>query len=112
MMNAGKFLVPAVDEITVAAEFAIAARAAEKPDTDALTDRPALDARTQRIDPPDDLVAWDARAPTGNWPSTVPASEWQTPRASTRTRTSPRPGACDVFSVSSSRPALTACTAR
>src|ERR1700719_1162494 len=40
---------------------AIAARPAEKPDTHALTDHPALNARTKRIDPPDDLMAWDAR---------------------------------------------------
>ena len=60
-MNAGIFLVPAVHEIAVAAELAIAARPAEKPDTHALTDHPALNARTKRIDPPDDLMAWDAR---------------------------------------------------
>jgi hypothetical protein len=53
-MNAGIFLVPAVHEIAIAAELAIAARAAEKPDTHALTDRPALDTGTKRIDPPDD----------------------------------------------------------
>ena len=61
MMNAGIFLVPAVHEIAVAAELAIAAGAAEKPDTHALTDRPALDTGAKRIDPPDDLVAGDAR---------------------------------------------------
>src|SRR5882762_1062887 len=61
MMNAGIFLVPAVHEIAVAAELAIAARPAEKPDTHALTDHPALDAGAKRIDPPDDLMAWDAR---------------------------------------------------
>jgi hypothetical protein len=33
MMNAGKFLVPAVHEIAAAVELAIAARPAEKPDT-------------------------------------------------------------------------------
>src|SRR5215831_20114242 len=49
MMNAGIFLVPAVHEIAFAAELAIAARAAEKPDPNALTDRPALDAGTKRI---------------------------------------------------------------
>src|SRR5262245_36534505 len=36
-MNAGKFLVPAVHEIAMAAEFAIATRAAEKSDTYPLT---------------------------------------------------------------------------
>ena len=61
MMNARKFLVPAVDEIAFAAELAIAARTAEKPDTHALTDCPALDTGTERIDPPDDLMARDAR---------------------------------------------------
>src|SRR5215469_1757003 len=43
MMNAGVFLVTAVHEIAAATELAVAARSAEKPDTDALTDRPALD---------------------------------------------------------------------
>src|SRR5262249_8976406 len=61
MMNAGKFLVAAVHEIAIAAELAIAARAAEKPDTHALTDGPALDTGTKRIDPPDDLMAGNAR---------------------------------------------------
>ena len=61
MMNAGIFLVPAVHEIAIAAELAIAARAAEKPDPHALTDRPALDTGTKRIDPADDFMAWDAR---------------------------------------------------
>jgi hypothetical protein len=61
MMNAAKFLVPAVHEIAAAAELAIAARAAEKPNSNALTDRPALNAGTKRIDAADDLMAWDAR---------------------------------------------------
>src|SRR5215831_13003984 len=61
MMNAAIFLVPAVHEIAIAAELAIAARAAEKPDPNALTDHPALDAGTKRIDAADDLMAWDAR---------------------------------------------------
>src|SRR5215472_8580269 len=61
MMDAAIFLVPAVHEIAVAAELAIAARAAEKPNPNALTDRPALDAGTKRIDAADDLMAWDAR---------------------------------------------------
>ena len=61
MMNAGIFLVPAVYEIAIPAELAIATRAAEKPDTHALTDRPALDTGTKGIDPPDDFMARDAR---------------------------------------------------
>src|SRR5262249_56847550 len=61
MMNAGIFLVPTVHEIAIAAELAIAARTAEKSDTDALPNRPALDTGTKRVDPPDELVAWDAR---------------------------------------------------
>jgi hypothetical protein len=55
MMNAAIFLVPAVHEVAVAAELAIAAGAAEKPDPNALTDRPTLDAGTKRIDAADDL---------------------------------------------------------
>src|SRR6516225_1503235 len=42
VINTGIFLVTAVHEVAVAAELAIAARAAEKPDTHALTDRPSL----------------------------------------------------------------------
>src|SRR5262249_36233423 len=61
MMNAGIFLVPAVHEIATAAELAIAARAAQKPDAHALTGRPALDTGTKRVDPPDELMTWDAR---------------------------------------------------
>src|SRR5262249_50410465 len=61
MMNAGIFLVPAVHEIAIAAELAIAARAAEKPDAHALTERPALDSGTKRIDAAYKLMAWDAR---------------------------------------------------
>ena len=61
MMNACMFLVPTVHEIATAAELAIAARTPEEPDTHPLTDRPALDTGTKRLDPPDELVAWDAR---------------------------------------------------
>jgi hypothetical protein len=61
MMNAGIFLVSAVHEIAIAAELAIAARAGEKPDTHALTDRPSLDTGTKGIDSPDDLMARNAR---------------------------------------------------
>src|SRR5215813_13312847 len=61
MMNAGIFLVPTVHEIAIAAELAIAARASEEPDAHTLTDRPALDTGTKRVDPPDELVARDAR---------------------------------------------------
>src|SRR5215469_16132446 len=61
MMNAGVFLVTAVDEIAVATKLAIAAGPAEKPDTHALTDHPALNTGAKRIDPPDDFMAWNAR---------------------------------------------------
>jgi hypothetical protein len=60
-MNAGVFLVPAVYEVAAAAELAVATGAAEKPDTHALSDRPALDTRTKRIDSADNLVTRDAR---------------------------------------------------
>src|SRR5262245_8370898 len=65
MMNAGIFLVPTVHEIAIAAEVAIAARTAEKSDTHALPNRPALDTGTKRIDPPNELVARDARPING-----------------------------------------------
>ena len=61
MMNAGIFLVPTFHEIAIPAEVAIAARTAEKSVTHALANRPALDTGTKRIDPPDELVARDAR---------------------------------------------------
>jgi hypothetical protein len=64
-MNAGVFLVLTVHEITTAAELAIAARTAEKSDTHTLSNRPALDTGTKRIDPPNELVAWDARPING-----------------------------------------------
>src|SRR5271163_2125302 len=48
----------------------------------------------------------------GNTPSTVAESEWHTPQASTRMRTWPAGGSTSGFSVSSSLPLLTACTAR
>ena len=60
-MNAGVFLVPAVHEVAVATKLAIAAGATEKPDSHALADRPALDTRTKRIDPADNLVTRNAR---------------------------------------------------
>src|ERR1700682_4680352 len=48
----------------------------------------------------------------GKVPSTVAESEWHTPQASTRMRTWPSGGSITGFSVSSSLPGLTACTAR
>src|SRR6516165_5255535 len=60
-MNSGVLLVPAVHEVSSAAVFAVAARAAEKSDTHALTDRPALDTIAKRIDPAHGLVSGDAR---------------------------------------------------
>jgi hypothetical protein len=60
-MDAGVFLVPAVDEIAISAELAIPTRAAEKSDTHALTNCPTLDTRTKRIDPSDDFMARHTR---------------------------------------------------
>jgi hypothetical protein len=51
--------------IAIAAEVAIAARTAEKSDTHTLPNRPALDTGTKRVDPPDELVARDARPING-----------------------------------------------
>jgi hypothetical protein len=61
MMNTAVFLVPAVHEIAIAAELAIAAGPCKKPYTHPLTNRPALNTGTKRIDPPDDLVTRDTR---------------------------------------------------
>src|SRR5262245_17975912 len=60
-MNAREFLVTTVHEIAISTEFAMTARASEEADTDALTNRPALYARAQGIDPPDNFVPGDAR---------------------------------------------------
>src|SRR5262245_37011530 len=60
-MNAREFLVTTVHEIAISTEFAITARASEEADADALTNRPALDARAKGIDPPDHFVPRDAR---------------------------------------------------
>ena len=61
MMNAGLFLIPAVHEVAAATELTIAAEAGEKPDTNPLTRCPTLNARTERIEATDDLVARDTR---------------------------------------------------
>src|SRR6516162_9106873 len=61
MMNAAIFLVLAVHEIAIAAELAIAAGPCKKPYTHPLTNRPALDAGTKGIDPPNDLVTGNTR---------------------------------------------------
>ena len=61
MVNAGVFLILAVHEITTTAKRAVAARAAKKSNTDPLTDGPTLDAGTQLVDSPNDLMAGDAR---------------------------------------------------
>src|SRR5499427_8491135 len=64
-MDAREFLVTTVHEIAISTEFAITASASEEADTDALTDRPALDARAKGIDPPDHFVPRDARPADG-----------------------------------------------
>jgi hypothetical protein len=61
MMNAARFLVPAVHEVAIAAELAIATRPRKKPYTDPLTNRPALNTGPKRVDPPDYLVTRNAR---------------------------------------------------
>src|SRR5215469_6595884 len=60
-MNAREFLVTTVHEIAISTEFAITARTSEEADTDALTNRPALDTGAKGIDPPDHFMAWDTR---------------------------------------------------
>jgi hypothetical protein len=64
-MNARVFLVTAIHEITISTEVAVTARASEEADTDALTNRPALNARAKGIDPPDYFVPRNARP--GDW---------------------------------------------
>ncbi len=61
-MNARKFLVATIHEIAISTEFAITARASEEADTDALTNRPALDPGAKGIDSPDHFMPWHARA--------------------------------------------------
>ena len=65
MMNAGKFLVPAVHEVAVGAEVAITSGATKKPDSHALTHRPALNTSADGIYPSDDFMARDARPVDG-----------------------------------------------
>jgi hypothetical protein len=67
-MNAGIFLVPAVHEIAAAAEFAITAGTAKKPDSRALTHGPALNTSADGIYPSDDFMARDARPVDGKGP--------------------------------------------
>jgi len=86
-MNARIFLVPTVHEIAIAAELAIAAKAGEKSDANALTQRPALDAETKSIDASTTSCPGTRGQLMGKSASTVAASEWQTPHASTRIRT-------------------------
>src|SRR5215469_14816224 len=60
-MNAREFLVTTIHKIAISTEFAITAGASEEADTDALTNRPTLDARAKGIDPSDHFVPGDAR---------------------------------------------------
>jgi hypothetical protein len=90
----------------------MSAAAAEETDANALAHRPAFDALADHIDPSDSLVAGHSRPIYRQTPSTVAESEWHTPQASTRIRTSPGPGSRMGFRTSSSRPGATACTAR
>src|SRR5271156_2983517 len=99
MLYAGESLVCAVHEIAVAAVFAIPAIAAEKADADALADVPAFDAGTDDIDLSDRFVTRTRGYWIGKIPSTVMASEWHTPQASTRMRTWPADGSSSGFSV-------------
>ena len=60
-MNPGVFLVPAVHEIAVSTKLAISTGTAKKPHTNALTNRPSLNAGTKGIDAPDRFMPGDAR---------------------------------------------------
>jgi hypothetical protein len=68
MMNAGIFLVPAVHEVAVATEVAITAGAAKKPDSHALTHRPALNTSANGIYSSDYFMARNARPVDGKGP--------------------------------------------
>jgi hypothetical protein len=61
-MNARIFLVPTVHEIAIAAKLAIATKAGEKSDADALTLHPSLDTGTHSIDPSHNFM------PRNAWP--------------------------------------------
>jgi hypothetical protein len=61
MMNAAVFLVPAVHEIAIAAELAITAGPRKKPYTHPLTNRPALNTGTKRINTTDNLMTGNTR---------------------------------------------------
>jgi hypothetical protein len=64
-MNAREFLVTTVHEIAISTKLAIPARASEKADLHALTNRPALDTGAKGIDPPDHFMPWHARPANG-----------------------------------------------
>lgn len=61
MMDARILLIFAIDQIAPAACRAMPAASTEKTDSDALTDRPAFDIRSDRIDYADSFVARHAR---------------------------------------------------
>src|ERR1700676_1642807 len=92
-MNAGIFLVTAVHYVATAAEIAITASAAEKP-RHPRADRPPSPGHQNQAHRSarraHGLERAANRSETGL--PTVPASEWQTPHASTRRRTWPGPG--------------------
>src|SRR5215472_6111379 len=60
-MNSRIFLVLTVHKVAAAAKFAITARAGKKADADPLADLPTADARSHRVNVPDDLVAGNTR---------------------------------------------------
>ena len=84
-------------------------------DADPLAHLPGRDAGAERVDDADDLVARHARELRGPGiaPVLVKTSLWQTPHASTLTRTWPGPGSGRSRSTSSrGPPALATCTTR
>jgi hypothetical protein len=111
-VNAGEFLIAAVYEVASAAIFAITAEASEEAEAYAARRfQPCTWAPSASIRP---TASWPGTRgqSIGNAPSTVPASEWHIPEASTRIRTSPGAGSRTGFRTSSSRPGAAACTAR
>ena len=77
------------------------------------TRQPATPAPSASITPAISCPGMRGKARPGICPSTVRLSLWQTPQASTRTRTSPRAGSGTSRSTSSSGPpARATCTAR
>src|SRR5712664_2594986 len=112
-MNTRNGLILAIDEVATATVFAMSAMAAHKTHAHPLSFFPALHTGSYGFDLSDHFMAGNARVSVspGKPPSTVRASLWQTPQASTRILTCPKAGSIIARSTTSNLPGWVACTA-